>query len=67
MAEAVSQDQVVQAARELGDEFTRSDVVKKLGVKPPQIKDAFKAARQSGQFEKVGENAEGKNTFRLKE
>jgi hypothetical protein len=67
MTPTVTQDQVVEAANGLGQpEFSRDDVAEKLGVQVTDLKDAFKAARQAGDFEKVGEDADGKGRFRTK-
>jgi predicted transcriptional regulator len=66
MASSISTDQVLEAAQGLDKpEFTRNDVAGKLGVKPKDIKDGFKDARQSGRLEKVREDDEGKGQFRL--
>lgn len=66
MPEPVTPDQVVTAAKELGqDRFTRSDLESSLGVERSELKPGFKAARQSGRLEKVGEDAEGKGQFQL--
>jgi hypothetical protein len=66
MASTISTDQVLEAAQGLGQqEFTRNDVAGKLGVKPKDIKDGFKDARQSGRLEKVREDDDGRGQFRL--
>ncbi len=66
MASAVSADQIVQTATELGKpEFTRKELADKLGVKPLELGDAMKAAREAGKIDKAGENDEGKGLFRL--
>jgi hypothetical protein len=65
MAQAVTQDQVVEAGRGLGEQFTRADVAGKLDVEVSDLKDGFKQARQAGQLEKVGEAEDGRGLFRL--
>lgn len=66
MAKAITSDQVVGAAEELGQpEFTRSDLAEKLGVKTTQLKDGFKEARQSDRLEKVRDDEEGTGVSRL--
>ncbi len=67
MADTITEDQVVQAAKELGqDEFTRLDVAEKLGVDREELKDAFKSAREAGRLERTDdEEDEGKPHFRL--
>ena len=66
MASTITTDQVLEAAKGLEQpEFTRNDVAGKLGVQPKDIKDGFKAARQSGRLEKVREDDDGRGQFRL--
>jgi hypothetical protein len=66
MAKTITPDQVVAAARELDQaEFTRDDLAGKLGVGKPKFKAAFKAARESGQVEKVRDGADDKGRFRV--
>ena len=66
MSKTITADQVVGAARELGQpEFGRADLAKKLGVKTTDLKDAFKDARKSEQLIKVRDDADGKGLFRL--
>ena len=63
---SVTADQVVQGATELGkSEFTRKELADKLDVKPMELGDAMKAAREDGRIDKAGENDEGKGLFRL--
>lgn len=65
MPQEPSQEQVVQAARDLDQsEFTRNDVADKLGVERATMKSAWQAAKQAGQVEKVREDG-GKRYFRL--
>jgi DNA-binding transcriptional regulator LsrR (DeoR family) len=66
MSQSPTQDEVVQAARSLGQaEFTRKDIAAQLGIKAPQLKDAFKAARQAGELEKIRDDESGTGHFRL--
>jgi DNA-binding transcriptional regulator LsrR (DeoR family) len=66
MPQDFTPDDLVEAARELDqEEFTRDDVADHLGIKPRKIREAFKAARQSGMMEKAGEDETGMNVFRL--
>jgi len=68
MAKTITAGQVVAAAEELDQpEFTRDDIAGKLGVKKPEFKEAFKAARQEGRLEKVRDDAENAGVFRLAE
>jgi DNA-binding transcriptional regulator LsrR (DeoR family) len=62
----ISADQLVEAARELGqDEFTRADVANKLGVEKPELKRAFAQARKAGRLEKTRDDEENTGHFRL--
>ena len=66
MSEGVTSDQVVEAARELGQaEFTRGDLAEKLGVGKPKIRKGFREARKAGRFEKVRDDEENTAHFRL--
>ncbi len=66
MAQAVTQDQIIEAARGLGQEkFTRADLAGKLDVEMSDLKDGVKQARQAGRLEKVGDNQDGRGLFRL--
>jgi hypothetical protein len=66
MADAVTGDQVVEAAKELGkDEFTRDDLAQKLGVAKPDLRPGIRDARRSGNLDKVGEDEKGVGHFRL--
>jgi SnoaL-like domain len=68
MAKTITPDQVIRAARDLAQsEFTRDDLAGKLGVGKPKFKQAFKTARQSGQLEKVRDDADRKGRFRVTE
>lgn len=65
MTQTATQDQVLDAARSLdADEFTRQDVADKLGSEVSAMQPGWKAAKQAGQLEKVGEE-DGKRHFRL--
>jgi hypothetical protein len=66
MPQAVTADQVVQAARNLGQaEFTRGDLAAELGVEKQDIKPGFRAARHAGRLEKVRDDEENTGYFRL--
>jgi len=66
MPEAITPDQVVEAAKELGqDEFTRDDLAHKLGVEQPDIRLGFRRARRAGHLDKVREDDQGTGHFRL--
>ena len=68
MAETITPDQVVDAARELGqEEFTRGDVAQKLGVEKPELKKGFRGAIQAGRLEKVRDDEENTGYFRITE
>ena len=63
---SISPDQIVDAARELGqDEFTRGDIAAKLGVEKPELKHAFQQAKKAGRLEKVRDDEENTGHFRL--
>ncbi len=67
MADAVTQEQVLEAARSLGrDEFTREDVAEKLGAEVSAMRPSWKALKDADQIEKV-RNEGGKRYFRLAE
>lgn len=64
MTATITPDQIVEAATELGEpEFTRGQVAEKLGVKTTELKDGFKAARESGRIEKVRDDDSGTGIF----
>ena len=66
MADNLTQDEVVEAARALErPEFTRDDVAQQLGLERRQIREGFKAARQAGRLEKVRQDDEGNRYFRV--
>jgi DNA-binding MarR family transcriptional regulator len=66
MDQTITADQVVDAARGLGkEEFTRGDLADKLGVEKPDIKPAFRQARQAGRLEKVRDDEDNTGHFRL--
>jgi hypothetical protein len=62
----VTADQLIGAARELGqDEFTRADVANELGVDKPDLKQAFVQARKAGKLEKTRDDEDNTGHFRL--
>jgi hypothetical protein len=66
LPEGVTSDQVVEAARELGqEEFTRGELAEKLGVPKQRIRKGFREARKSGRLEKVRDDEENTAYFRL--
>jgi len=66
VAEKPTQDEVVQAARALGQrEFTRAELAEKLGVKAPGMRASFREAKEAGQLEKVRDEEDGTTYFRL--
>jgi hypothetical protein len=66
MPQSLTADQVVGAAKDIGQaEFTRDDLAKKLGVEKRELKEGFRAARQSGRLEKVRDDEQGTGHFRL--
>jgi hypothetical protein len=68
MGRNISADQIVGAARELGQpEFTRGDVAAKLGVEKPELKKAFRVARRDGRLDKVRDDADNVAHFELTE
>jgi hypothetical protein len=68
MGRNISADQIVGAARELGQpEFTRGDVAAKLGVEKPELKKGFRVARRDGRLDKVRDDADNVAHFELTE
>jgi transcription initiation factor IIE alpha subunit len=66
MPDTITPDQVVEAAKELGqDEFTRDDLANKLGVEQPDLRLGFRRARRAGHLDKVREDEKGTGVFRL--
>lgn len=66
MSQTITAEQIVEAARDLGqDEFTRGDLAEKLGVEKPELKPAFREARKAGRLEKVRDDEENTGHFRL--
>ena len=62
----VTEDQLVTAAQELGqDEFTRADLAAKLGVEKPDLQQAFLHARKAGRLEKTRDDEDNTGHFRL--
>lgn len=65
MAQAPTQEEVLEAARSLGrDEFTRDDVAEKLGVEISEMQPSWKAAKDAGQIQK-SRNEGGTRYLRL--
>jgi hypothetical protein len=68
MGRNITADQIVGAARELGQpEFTRGDVAAKLGVAKPELKKGFRIARRDGRLDKVRDDADNVAHFQLTE
>ena len=66
MPQAVTQDQLIESARELGQsEFTRGDLAEKLGVEKSELSKPFRQARRAGRLDKVRDDEEGTGHFRL--
>ena len=66
MPETITPEQVVEAAKELGqDEFTRDDLASKLGVEQSDLRLGFRRARRAGHLDKVREDEKGTGVFRL--
>jgi hypothetical protein len=66
MPEPVTPDQVIAAAKDLGQaEFTRDDLAQKLGVEQPELRLGFRRARRAGHLDKVREDEAGIGHFRL--
>jgi hypothetical protein len=66
MAQNPTEDQVVQAARELGqEEFTRADVAGQLGVDKSDIKEGFQHAKKANRLTKTRDDAENTGHFKL--
>jgi hypothetical protein len=66
VAENPTHDEVVQAARALGQpEFTRNELAGQLGVKGAEMREGFRAAKKAGQLQKVRDDEDGTRYFRL--
>ena len=66
MTEGITSSDLIEAAKALGtEEFSRGDLAKQLGVEKPDIKPAFKEARQQGKLEKTRDDEENTGYFRL--
>lgn len=66
MAQNPTSDQIVEAAKDLGQtDFTRADIASKLGVEKADLQGGFRGARKAGQLKKVREDAEGMGVFEL--
>src|SRR3954466_5389011 len=64
MAGTPTMEQVTEAAKELDPAgFTRAQLAEKLGVKPMDLQDPVKEARQAGRPAKGGAKDEGKGHF----
>jgi hypothetical protein len=61
----VTADQVVEAAKGLGDQFTRADLAGSLKVETSDLKAGVKEARESGRLEKVRDDDQGRGVFKL--
>jgi len=67
MAQAATQEQVLEAARSLDrEEFTREDVAEKLGLEISEMRPSWKAAKEADQLQRVRSEG-GKRLFRLTE
>lgn len=64
MAQQATEDQVLEAAQSLDDEFTREEVAGELGVSVKEMQPSWKASKRAGRLEKVREEG-GKRYFRL--
>jgi DNA-binding transcriptional regulator LsrR (DeoR family) len=66
MAQDYSADQIVAAAKELGqEEFTRADIAAQLGVEKSDVKSGFNQARKTELIEKTRDDAENTGHFKL--
>ena len=66
MAQSPTADQVVDAARELGQaEFTRGDIAGHIGVEKPDVKSGFNEAKKSGRIEKTRDDENNTGHFKL--
>ena len=66
MAQSPTADQVVDAAKELGqDEFTRGDIAGKIGVEKSDVKSGFNEAKKAGRFEKTRDDENNTGHFKL--
>jgi hypothetical protein len=62
---STTEEAVVEAAKTIDGEFTRDDVAGKLGIERSEMKPSWKAAKDSGKIEKVGQNSDGENLFKV--
>ncbi len=53
MAKEATQEQVLDAARSLGEDFSREDVAEKLGLDVAEMRPSWKALKEGGQLTKV--------------
>lgn len=64
----VTEQELIEAARKLSKpEFSRAELAEQLGVTRADVKESFRAARDSGHFERAGEDDQGTRLFRLAE
>jgi hypothetical protein len=64
MSQTATEDQVIEAARSVGSEFTREDVAKKLDVEVSEMRPSWKALKESNRLKKVRTEG-GKRYFSL--
>ncbi len=62
---STTQEAVIEAAKSIDGQFTRDDVAGKLGIERSDMKPSWKAAKDAGQIEKVGQNSDGENLFKV--
>ncbi len=68
MAQDTTADQVVEAAKALGqDEFTRGDIAGQIGVEKSEIKSGFQQAKKAGRIEKTRDDEDNTGHFKLSE
>ena len=60
-----TEDQVIEAARSVGSEFTREDVAEKLGVEVSEMRPSWKALKEADRLKKVRTD-DGKRYFSIK-
>jgi predicted transcriptional regulator len=66
MAQEHTEDQVVDAAKELDKaEFTREDVARQLGVEKSDIKKSFQHAKKAGRLVKTHDDESNTGHFKL--
>ena len=68
MAQEPTADQVVDAAKALGqDEFTRGNIAEQIGVGKREVKSGFQEARKAGRIEKTRDDESNTGHFKLKD